>query len=224
MTVALLPSAYFAPIQWYQKLVQYPAVFIDAHEHFVKQTYRNRCHIAAPDGVQALTVPVERSETSKTAMKDVRISDHGNWRHLHWNALCTAYNDSPFFLYYADELRPFFERKYTFLYDFNLEITRKLCELLDITPAICETEAFLPFSNDRIAPIAPMAYSGARALLGDVEMQKTPISSLTEADAIHDYRFLITPKKAAPDPTFSSRSYYQVFAAKQGFLPNLSIV
>ena len=35
-------------------------------------------------------------------MKDVRISDHGNWRHIHWNALVAAYRNSPFFEYYAD--------------------------------------------------------------------------------------------------------------------------
>ncbi len=34
-------------------------------------------------------------------MKDVRIWDHGNWRHIHWNALVAAYRNSPFFEYYV---------------------------------------------------------------------------------------------------------------------------
>ena len=81
---ALLSTTYFGPIQWYQKLYRAEHVVIEQWESFQKQTYRNRCLIATTQGIQALTVPVVRGETS--LMKDIRISDHGNWRHLHWNA------------------------------------------------------------------------------------------------------------------------------------------
>ena len=60
MSQVLLSSAYFAPIQWYQKLNRYDNVAVEAHDSFIKQTYRNRCLIATTAGVQALTVPVER--------------------------------------------------------------------------------------------------------------------------------------------------------------------
>ena len=69
-------------------------------------------------------------------MKDIRISDHGNWRHLHWNAIESAYNSTPFFEYYKDDFRPFYEKKYEFLTDFNEELCRLVCELIDIQPAI----------------------------------------------------------------------------------------
>lgn len=76
-------------------------------------------------------------------MKDIRISDHGNWRHLHWNALISAYGESPFFEYYADDIHPFFEKKWEYLYDFNMEITNKMCELIDLRPNIATTEEFI---------------------------------------------------------------------------------
>ena len=82
---------------------------------------------------QALTVPVEKSAE---CIKDLRISDHGNWRHLHWNALQSAYGESPFFEYYQDDIRPFFEKRWTFLLDFNEAIRQKMCELIDITPSV----------------------------------------------------------------------------------------
>ena len=107
MAIALLSSAYFAPIQWYQKLNRFDACLIEQHDHFVKQTYRNRSVIATTNGLQALSIPVEKFEGLKCEMKDVRISDHANWRHLHWNALQSAYGESPFFEYYADDLHPF---------------------------------------------------------------------------------------------------------------------
>ncbi len=134
MGTALLSSTYFGPVQWYQKLYRYDQVCIDQQETFQKQTYRNRCLIATTQGVQALTVPVVHDD--ENVMHRMRISDHGNWRHLHWQALQSAYGDSPFFEYYEDDLRPFFsERNWDFLMDYNEAICQKMCELLDIHPS-----------------------------------------------------------------------------------------
>ena len=89
-------SAYLAPIEYYTKLLAYDKVFIEQHDHYMKQTYRNRCTIAAANGSLALSIPIVKPDTLKCPTKDIRISDHGNWRHLHWNALVSAYNMSPF--------------------------------------------------------------------------------------------------------------------------------
>lgn len=133
MTTACLSTTYFGPVQWYQKLHRYDQVVIDGEERFLKQTYRNRCLIATTQGVQALTVPVVHD--SKSSISDVLISDHGNWRHLHWQALQSAYGDSAFFEYYEDDLRPFFkENNWERLVDYNDAICRKMCGLLDIQP------------------------------------------------------------------------------------------
>ena len=135
MTTACLSTTYFGPVQWYQKLHRYDQVVIDGEERFQKQTYRNRCLIATTQGVQALTVP--EVHDSKSSISDVLISDHGNWRHLHWQALQSAYGDSAFFEYYEDDLRPFFkENNWERLVDYNDAICRKVCELLDIQPSI----------------------------------------------------------------------------------------
>ena len=73
---------------------------------------------------------------SQFPIHNYRISDHGNWRHLHWQALQSAYGESPFFEYYEDDLRPFFTERWEYLYDFNEAIRLKMCELLDIQPAV----------------------------------------------------------------------------------------
>lgn len=201
---ALLSSTYFGPVQWYQKLNCYDEVMIERNDNFVKQTYRNRCVIATANGAQVLTVPVERPEgahLSKSLMRDIRISDHGNWRHIHWNALKSAYGESPFFEYYADDILPFFTRKWDYLYDFNMEACLKICELLDIEPAITATDSYLPSSaNNGTCP------------------------EICISDTLHDYRAAITPKHPIPDPAFSPRPYYQVYSRRTGFLPNLSIL
>ena len=146
MTTALLQTTYFGPIQWYQKLYRYDYCLIEQYDSYQKQTYRNRCLIATANGVQALTVPVESDKreviSDKCLVKDIRISDHNQWRRVHWNALQSAYNESPFFDYYAGDLHPFFERKYNFLVDFNEAIRQKICELIDIQPQVEYTSLY----------------------------------------------------------------------------------
>ena len=142
----LLSTTYFGPVQWYQKLNSGDITLIEAHENYCKQTYRNRCVIATANGTQSLTVPVERPtnvDLNRCPVRDIRISDHGRWRQLHWNALQSAYSESPFFEYYADDLHPFFESRYDFLFDFNMEICRKVCELLDLRPDLRLTDQYL---------------------------------------------------------------------------------
>lgn len=147
MSTALLQTTYFGPIQWYQKLYRYDRVFIEQYDNYQKQTYRNRCVIASANGLQALTVPVEGTG-EKCLVKELRISDHNQWRHIHWNALQSAYNESPFFEYYADDIHPFFEQKYDYLIDFNEAICQKICELLDIHPIIDRTTDYKKQTDD----------------------------------------------------------------------------
>jgi hypothetical protein len=146
MSTALLQTTYFGPIQWYQKLYRYDQTLIEQYDSYQKQTYRNRCVIATANGLQALTVPVEHDtlniKNEILKVKDLRISDHNNWRRIHWNALQSAYNESPFFDYYADDIRLFFEKKYEFLVDFNEAIRQTVCDLLDIHPQVSYTTDF----------------------------------------------------------------------------------
>ena len=195
MKTAILSSAYFAPVQWYQKLNRYENIVIEQHDNFIKQTYRNRCVIATTQGLQALTIPVERpsdARLDKTQLKDICISDHGNWRHLHWKALLSAYGESPFFEYYADDIRPFFEKKWKYLLDFNMEINQKMMELLDIE------KSSLSLSNEY------SSYEG-------------------DCDTV-DFREVIRPKHPGEDKEWQPKKYYQVYQQKFGFQPNLSIL
>ena len=100
--------------------------------------------IASAGGELALTIPTEKEESDKVRMRDIRISDHGNWRHVHWNALVAAYKQSPFFDYYADELAHFYEHKYEFLFDFNWDLCEWVCRQMDLEAQMCITEEYVP--------------------------------------------------------------------------------
>ena len=201
MRNVLLSTTYFGPVQWYQKLHRAEHVWIEQWESFQKQTYRNRCLIATTQGIQALTVPIVRGESP--LIKDIRISDHGHWRHLHWNALQSAYGESPFFEYYQDDIRPFFEKRWDYLLDFNEAIRARMCELLDIQPRVEFSKEFTVLSD---------------------ESEQVRADGLPFTDDFTDFRSAIRPKHPEADPDFEPKPYYQVYQQKHGFLPNLSIL
>ena len=216
MITALLSTTYFGPVQWYQKLNRFDTIYIERCESFVKQTYRNRCVIATTNGLQTLSIPVEhtqeKGEDSSRLITDIRISNHGNWRHLHWNALMSAYGDSPFFDYYVDDLKPFFEDRWENLFDFNMAITHKMCELLDIHPNIQFTEKYVATSVSSVSSVSR------------VTSPLSPSCPLTPSSNIPDFRASIRPKNPIPDETFTPQTYYQVYQNKWGFQSNLSIL
>lgn len=146
MHTTLFSTAYFAPIQYYWHWRRSENPLVEACEHYIKQTWRNRCVIGTANGPMTLSLPVE-GKGEKSLIRDVKLSDHGNWRHLHWNSIESAYNSSPFFEYYADDLNPFFSKKYEFLFDFNEEIRKTLCELLDIQSLSGTTETYIAESD-----------------------------------------------------------------------------
>lgn len=209
MTTALLQTTYFGPVQWYQKLKRYDHCVIEQYDSYQKQTYRNRCVIATANGLQALTVPVEVGG-KKEEVREVRISDHNQWRRVHWNALQSAYSESPFFEYYADDIRPFFEQKYEFLIDFNEAIRQKMCELLDIETSVSYSSGFM--------------VHGSGFMVHGLGFRVHGSGFRNHGSGFKDFREVIHAKHPQDDPEFQPRSYWQVFQHRYGFQPNLSIL
>lgn len=184
----LLSSAYLAPVEYYRVMAGAGTVWLEACDHYVKQTYRNRCRIATANGVMDLTVPVEKLSGGKQPMREVRIAYHTDWQMLHWRALEAAYRSTPYFEYYQDDFRPLYEKKWTYLWDFNGALLEVTLRLLDLHPRLELTAEY-------------RADWG-----GDV---------LDLREAIHPKRPPVLP---------DGKPYYQVFAQKYGFLPNLSVI
>ena len=149
MPPIVLHTTYFGSVNWYRQLVCTEGdVYIDACENYVKQTARNRCEIATANGKQTLSVPVSIPPSFRRGMgrgcsiREVLVSEHGNWRHQHWEALKSAYGMSPFFDYYQDDIRPFFDEEvfrannWQRLFDYNLAIMRKMLDLIGVKKEI----------------------------------------------------------------------------------------
>ncbi len=113
-----------------EALMSEPAT-IEQMETFEKQTFRNRSLIRDAKGeLVRLTVPVKKVE-HKQLTRDIEISYQTRWQHQHWITLVSTYQHTPYFLYFADYLRPFYEKEYKWLLDLNDELNATLVALLN---------------------------------------------------------------------------------------------
>ena len=140
---AIFPSFYLPNLEYFASMLQSELpVLLEQHEHFPKQTYRNRASIHSANGKLDLIVPVLKGSRVHTPMKDVKISYEFDWQRLHWLSLQTSYRSSAYFEFYEDDFAPFYHKKWDFLIDYNQELFAVICRLLKVQPAISLTERY----------------------------------------------------------------------------------
>lgn len=138
----LLTTAYLPPVQYFAWLVKDIPVFIEQHENYAKQTYRNRCTILSANGPLSLTIPTVKKSGEKVSIRDVEIDYSTPWQKIHWKALESAYQNSPYFEHLADDLAPFYNEKIKFLFDLNQQVIETLLTFLEINTRVHLTENY----------------------------------------------------------------------------------
>ena len=128
MKQLLLSTAYLPSVEYFAFLLTGEAL-IDGEERYQKQSYRNRAVILNGNGVLNLIIPTIH-DNRMGVVKEVRIEYVTPWQRAHWRSIESAYNNTPFYLYYKDALKPFFEQKFDFLFDFNTQLTLTLLKIL----------------------------------------------------------------------------------------------
>ncbi len=160
---AIFPLFYLPPIDYFAKLVENKNhVSIENAEHFVKQSYRNRASVHSPNGKLDLIVPVIKGSKNHTNVKDVKISYDFNWQRLHLLSLQTSYRSSAYFEFYEDDLLPFYEKRWDFLFDYNEEIFNLLLRFLKLNIVYQYTNDFqkeYPESLDLRRSIHPKRFA-----------------------------------------------------------------
>ncbi len=145
--LTLLSTAYFPNIQYVTKLIFHKDVYIDVHESYQKQSYRNRCTLMGSNGKLDLTIPVIKQFGNNTPSKDILIDDSTNWQHVHWRAICSAYGKSPFFEFLEPEFAFLYQKKFKFLVDFNEQAILQLFRSLGIDFNLNTTKTYIVPEN-----------------------------------------------------------------------------
>ncbi len=140
---AIFPLFYLPPVDYFSEIVQNKDhLFIENAENFEKQSYRNRASIHSPNGKLDLIVPVIKGSKNHTNVKDVKISYDFKWQRLHLLSLQTSYRSSAYFEFYEDDLTPFYEKKWEFLFDYNEELLNLMLRFLKIKTEYSYTNNF----------------------------------------------------------------------------------
>lgn len=151
----LLSTAYFPPVSWFAAAardftlssdrVLPSVVLLEACENYQKQSWRNRCAIAAASGVEIYSVPVVHEGGSfRHPVKEIRIDYSTAWVERFWRAVCSAYENSAFFEYYRDEIAAILFSRPERLWDLNLSLIHYFLDKCGIQARIEETASYLP--------------------------------------------------------------------------------
>lgn len=145
----ILPSAYCGNIEYFHRLLKSEKVVIDLYEPYQKQTFRSRCQVAGANGIQTLSVPVERPQGKSTLVKDVQISYREDWRKDHLKAIESAYSRTPYFVYYFESIHTIIQNDNTLLWELNAALTSYLIDKLDLTAELSYSQNQIPLTaND----------------------------------------------------------------------------
>ncbi|GAB3508062.1 WbqC family protein [Emticicia fontis] len=137
----LIDLQYLPCIQFFSTLLHFDEILLESNEHYMKQSYRNRCYILGANKVEMLIVPV-LDGNKKILAKDIQIDYQQRWPEIHWRTIKAAYGKSPFFEYFGDEFQQILEKKPQFLWDFNYALLTICLKLLRLNKTIRLTDIY----------------------------------------------------------------------------------
>jgi hypothetical protein len=133
--MVLIELQYLPSLEYFCLLLQEQQVMLEAHEHFVKQSYRSRCYIRGANGVQMLSIPVLKGN-SKVHIQEIRVDNSQLWQANHWRSIVSAYGNAPYFEFYRPYLEQHFLKKEDYLWKVNINLLTICLELLSMN-TIC---------------------------------------------------------------------------------------
>jgi hypothetical protein len=144
---------YFPPVSFFSTLFEETYFYLDTYEIYRKMSFRNRCLIAGAQGIISLSVPLQQGRNQQLPMNEVRISDAEKWQLRHFKSIRSAYNRSPFFDFYQDELAAIYQRPFDLLTDWNICCLEWIKEKLDWHSGIRFTECAIPYQSDGVTDL-----------------------------------------------------------------------
>lgn len=133
---------YLGPLPYYAQWLCYETICLEQWEHYQKGSFRNRCYLASANGKVSLSIPLLRGKHQQAPIRTVAVDNSRPWQLQHWRSIQTAYGNSPFFEYYKDAFQALYERPYTLLFDFCLDVQELVLSCLQWSPNLSFSTAY----------------------------------------------------------------------------------
>jgi hypothetical protein len=150
--ILLTEIQYNPSIAYFQQVTRAESLLIEKQEHYIKQSYRNRCRILTAHGPKELAIPVKKGNR-KTKISELEIDYSQNWINVHWRSIRSAYGSAPFFAYYSDYLADLYHQKQPLLWDFDLALLRFYLKCLNIKKPVLFTDSYMPGYGGDVADL-----------------------------------------------------------------------
>ena len=145
----LIELHYLPSLEFFCQVISAKNLILEAHEHYEKQSYRNRCYINTDKGRQMLTVPVVKPNL-KISIRNVQIDYRSHWQNIHWRTIQSAYAKAPFFEHYSGGLKKLIYQKHEFLFDLNGQLLSFCLDNLKLKLLISETVSYQEKAEQQI--------------------------------------------------------------------------
>lgn len=119
----IIDLQYIPTISWLLNSIKYKNIKINIFEQSQKRSFRNKCYVVGSNGLICLTIPLVGGRDNKQKVKDIRINNNYKWQLLHWKTIESCYKKSPYYDYFEQVFKPFYQNQYEYLFDFNLKLT-----------------------------------------------------------------------------------------------------
>ena len=154
----LIETQYLPSIAYFCSIAACHEIIVEKHEHYEKQTYRNRCYINSAGGKATLIVPVTFKH-NKSKISEVKIDHSQKWLNNHWRTIQSGYGKAPFYEYYKEDLFKILFTRFELLYDLNHALLTMCLKWLGWSIPIRETLIYEPIVasgvRDRRSAINP---------------------------------------------------------------------
>lgn len=192
--ILLTEIQYNPGIAYFQHAIRSESILIEQHEHYIKQSYRNRCRILTSHGPQDLTIPVKKGNR-KIKITDLEVDYSQNWINVHWRSIRSAYGSAPFFTYYSDYLQQIYEQKKALLFELNLALLRFYLKCLNIKKPIHFTDSYIPVYAGAVADLRNKIHPKLNSAILDIKQYNQVFGKQFVPDlSIIDVLFLQGPE------------------------------
>ncbi|QNF34079.1 WbqC family protein [Adhaeribacter swui] len=165
----LLTEIQYNPcIAYFQQAAQVDEICLETHEHYVKQSYRNRCYVLTAQGVKDLTIPVKKGN-SKVLITELEIDYNQKWLNTHWRTIKSAYGSSPYFTFYSDYLQQILEQRVSTLFELNFALLKFYVKSLQIRKPITYTKEYIPLYPNGVLDLRNQIHPKQESAILDVK-------------------------------------------------------
>jgi hypothetical protein len=138
----LLSTAYLPSIEYTIQCLRFQKVWIEQFETYQKQSFRNRCTIAAANGLLQLSIPIKKVNGNHTLTSEIEIDNSTRWNQIHWRSITSAYTHSPYFIHYSEPFESIFNNPPILLTELNTRLLKAVFKILKTEPDLNYTSEY----------------------------------------------------------------------------------